>query len=759
MTTGFDPYHKWLGIRPEEQPPTHYRLLGIAAFESDADVISNAADQRMMLVRSLQAGKDSALTQKILNEVSAARVCLLDIQRKAAYDARLRANSEQPFSAPAPIVAIRTDQDSGSRRRMSMLPLVAGGVVVLLGIAALSAILIVMTRSDLLVADEDRGDAESGDPSGVIEGAGDTAPVPAPPAQTVGAPSSHDGPSQQETSLRQEAATSSVPIEAGASSLDGDAATPEQAATPVVDSSAVAPPEQTSSAASREAGTSTPPPKNISTPVAKIAVPTPEKLAQAEALVEEIYASKLSSAEDSPEKLTALSTDILREADAPDLEAHNRFALLRKSAAVAVLGGDLAQAWRVYDQLGTSFEIDTVPLKLSAAAEMAAAVRPADETKPVAEQMLALAEQAAADDWAEAAMQLGDAAVKLARRTRDIEFVKSVVARQRAVTEVAERYRREVAPALATLNDAPDDPAANLAVGKYLALVKGNWEQALPRLAKAPEVGPFRLAAEQELDESASRVAVGDRWYELGQAERDEAARDHLLAHAKALYESEVDALSGLTRTRVEKRLADLASLKSERASAPLKNGEFFKFAGTWIVAYGKSGRRYIIDAEGNVTHGERTTKLNATKDGVLLDFGDDKLERLRLIDSQMVVEHFNPTSSFPAQAETAKAYRLEAPPKFGPAELRPYLGKWAIKYTNGISRHYAIAEDGVVYFSEETSESRLTFREGDLVVDFGDGKLERLELRGEQLWVEHYLPPSSYPSSFMLYGIGNRMP
>ena len=39
----FDPYHKWLGIPPEQQPASHYRLLGIAEFESDADVIDTAA--------------------------------------------------------------------------------------------------------------------------------------------------------------------------------------------------------------------------------------------------------------------------------------------------------------------------------------------------------------------------------------------------------------------------------------------------------------------------------------------------------------------------------------------------------------------------------------------------------------------------------------------------------------------------------------------------------------------------------------------
>ncbi len=29
----FDPYHKWLGIPPDEQPANHYRLLGLELFE------------------------------------------------------------------------------------------------------------------------------------------------------------------------------------------------------------------------------------------------------------------------------------------------------------------------------------------------------------------------------------------------------------------------------------------------------------------------------------------------------------------------------------------------------------------------------------------------------------------------------------------------------------------------------------------------------------------------------------------------------
>jgi hypothetical protein len=90
MADKFDAYYKWFGIRPAEQPPDCYRLLGLQKFESDADVISNAADQRMAHLRTMQNGPQRAESQRILNEVSAARVQLLDSEKKLAYDLALR---------------------------------------------------------------------------------------------------------------------------------------------------------------------------------------------------------------------------------------------------------------------------------------------------------------------------------------------------------------------------------------------------------------------------------------------------------------------------------------------------------------------------------------------------------------------------------------------------------------------------------------------------------------------------------------------
>ena len=61
MTDDFDPYFKWLGIAPDEQPPNHYRLLGIHEFEHDADVIANTADQRMAYLRTFQMGNRTVI--------------------------------------------------------------------------------------------------------------------------------------------------------------------------------------------------------------------------------------------------------------------------------------------------------------------------------------------------------------------------------------------------------------------------------------------------------------------------------------------------------------------------------------------------------------------------------------------------------------------------------------------------------------------------------------------------------------------------
>ncbi|MCH5374228.1 MAG: hypothetical protein JJ992_09640 [Planctomycetes bacterium] len=90
MDSDFDPYYKWLGIPPRDQPPHHYRLLGIEVFEQDRDVIDAAANRVMSYLKDLAVGDDARHSQNLLNEVSRARLCLLNREKKAEYDTALR---------------------------------------------------------------------------------------------------------------------------------------------------------------------------------------------------------------------------------------------------------------------------------------------------------------------------------------------------------------------------------------------------------------------------------------------------------------------------------------------------------------------------------------------------------------------------------------------------------------------------------------------------------------------------------------------
>jgi serine/threonine protein kinase len=93
----FDPYYKWLGIPVVERPPNLYQLIGVQSFEKDFDVITSACDQRMAHLRTFAASQHRELAERLLNEVSAARVTLLNPRLKAGYDSTLRSKLPPPL--------------------------------------------------------------------------------------------------------------------------------------------------------------------------------------------------------------------------------------------------------------------------------------------------------------------------------------------------------------------------------------------------------------------------------------------------------------------------------------------------------------------------------------------------------------------------------------------------------------------------------------------------------------------------------------
>ena len=123
----FDPYKEWLGIEPHEHPVDFYRLLSVERFETDAHLISVAADQRMNHIRSFQTGPRGKLTQPILNELALARRTLLSETKRQEYDDQLRGDLDLETDIDAhlpPSVAPTIAQGAGLTVEAEMSPTV-----------------------------------------------------------------------------------------------------------------------------------------------------------------------------------------------------------------------------------------------------------------------------------------------------------------------------------------------------------------------------------------------------------------------------------------------------------------------------------------------------------------------------------------------------------------------------------------------------------------------------------------------------------
>ena len=136
------------------------------------------------------------------------------------------------------------------------------------------------------------------------------------------------------------------------------------------------------------------------------------------------------------------------------------------------------------------------------------------------------------------------------------------------------------------------EPAANLAAGRYLCLVKGDWEQGVPYLALGSDTALKAVAlmelkmrgAERGADSAEQHAAIGNAWWDAAET-RQGAERDTLRLRAGVWYRQAEPKLSGsLTGLRVNQRLEQLAALRLSdsalvRRAGSLKERFIFDFS------------------------------------------------------------------------------------------------------------------------------------------------------------------------------------
>jgi len=290
----------------------------------------------------------------------------------------------------------------------------------------------------------------------------------------------------------------------------------------------------------------------------RMPVPPLATLAQQDKKLKDLYKT------DYQKKGTADRTELAKKllnvaAESKD-DALLCYVALREAKDLAAAAGELDTAFAAADALGQTFIVDPNDLKaaaLTAAAHAAGTVEAADK---VCEGGLELLEQLAKESQFDAAVKLTAPLDDLARRANKPDLAKTIQARGKDLrTQQADWAKAK--PFVEKLQANPDDPAAALNVGKYYAVSKGDWEQALPLLAKC-SVPALKEAAAKDLAnpaEAAERIAVGDLWWALADKEIG-PAKAALHGRAASWYGKALEDLTGLPRLKIEKRIESAAA-------------------------------------------------------------------------------------------------------------------------------------------------------------------------------------------------------
>ncbi len=620
MAEAFDPYRKWLGIPPEDQPPHHYRLLGIETFETDADVIANAVDGRMSQVKNYQTGKFSALSQKILNEIAAARVCLLNPQKKTAYDEALRQRLEggdagigssrnggvigagvPQFEDPAAAVATYVSR-RGKPRPKWQLPAALIGV----GLVIIAFLIYQIANSDTApvavhsssTAGHSSDRPLDGMPSsrkppvgGVPEEPPAADPSPESPAMKPVEP--NDTPKPEDTSQKP----------------SGDSATGEEQPTEQPDPGrTLADMVDPGDSDAEEPGDGVGPSEEPAPAGPKrLPVPGAEERRVAEAKIREIFQNEFAEAK-SAEQLQALAELLLNQASQTPNDPTARFTLMQLATQELIKADAVAEALAAVDEMARTFDIRPLGIKAYYLdGWLKAAGRASEDTsKAVTQTAMALAEEsAAADDYATAG-RFVKIATAAARKTRDLATIRQINLRRRDFETMETKYAA-TKEALDVLATDPNNAEANLTAGRWYCFVKDNWKKGLPYLARSSDA-PLAVLAKQDLavpKTAKAQVALADDWWDLAE-KQGEDAKSQLQSRAEKWYREALPKLASLEKVRVEKRLEELAVAEAEP------------------VATGSSVRGVV--QKGNVALASNGTKVLGTVENAI-ELIDGKLD------------------------------------------------------------------------------------------------------------------------------------
>lgn len=328
------------------------------------------------------------------------------------------------------------------------------------------------------------------------------------------------------------------------------------------------------------------------TPVVKLPVPSSAQQAKALKEIKATFDADIAKAR-KPEEKAELAKSMLQVAT-ESTDPATRFVMLQTTRDLAAQGGEGEIFFQAVNELNDSFATDPLPLVLTGATVLVTNVNKTQDLTALIQHFDDFTDMATDADNYGAASQLATLAVAVARKIDDPDALKKANAN---VTEVAtmQAAYRAAGKSFATLAETPRDPGANLLVGKYYCLAKGQWDKGLPMLARGDDAALKALAATEIAKPKTNdqMIELGDEWWDF--AEKNfPAAKLQARLHAAEWYRKALPQATGLTKTRIEKRLRELDIVQVARTVTRtfyFNNEKLIKkdwnLAGTWQIEKG----------------------------------------------------------------------------------------------------------------------------------------------------------------------------
>jgi hypothetical protein len=290
--------------------------------------------------------------------------------------------------------------------------------------------------------------------------------------------------------------------------------------------------------------------------VAQERQPIPDDAAQKAAfdLIAEVYKADFDAAK-TPVQKFELATRLMQVGIATNVDIAGQFVLLRIARDIAAENGDLDTALDAIDQFDSRFECDRYSLQLDAASTAAKATKTPADHAALAATLVSVIDDAINSDRYDDAKVLAELALGCARQARDRIRTQQLAAKVKDIDEIQVESVK-VQAALKVLAERPADPDSNFAVGRFLCLVKGDWQRGIPMLALGSD-DDFKSAAVLELEDTPNALRIGDAWWSI--AERVEGTpKTRAQGYAGKWYRKALRNLSGLNKTRVERIVASI---------------------------------------------------------------------------------------------------------------------------------------------------------------------------------------------------------